>query len=256
MSRGFIIGAGGESISIHAAVLHVSAPFGSTVSIAKGGVTVKSLGPGRAHTNTDGESADYYFSIAPANYGTWTVSATRENESDSASVIIDSNRQYDVEMSYTYWLYHHGNKMESVTGGYTAVAWRYTAQSWAAAAATVTENADSISVKFPQQANAVFRTVNAVDVTDFTVLKAVVDCTPLQTVNNNIIFALLNNTTGTYWADRIAAQLALQTQGWSSGVTGAAISLDISGVTGAKWIALGSNYGYEYTITFHDIWLE
>ena len=78
MSRGFIIGAGGESISVHAAVLHVSAPFGSTVSIAKGGVTVKSLGPGRAHTNTDGESADYYFSIAPANL---TTPATRWSRS-------------------------------------------------------------------------------------------------------------------------------------------------------------------------------
>ena len=108
MSRGFIIGAGGEGIPVHAAVLHVSAPFGSTVSIAKGGVTVKSLGPGRAHTNTDGLNADYYFFIASANYGTWSVTATRENEADSASVTIDSNRQYDVKMSYLLYAWKFG----------------------------------------------------------------------------------------------------------------------------------------------------
>ncbi len=108
MSRGFIIGAGGENISVYAAVLHVSAPFGSTVSIAKGGVTVKSLGPGRAHTNTDGESADYYFSIAPANYGAWTVTATRGEDSTSAAVTVDSNRQYDVVLVYKVYAMKNG----------------------------------------------------------------------------------------------------------------------------------------------------
>ena len=256
MSRGFIIGAGGEGIPVNAAVLHVTAPIGSTVSFSKGGVTTKSIGPGGAHTNVDGVSADYYFSVSPANYGTWSVTATLGAESDSASVTIDSNRQYDVEMSYTYWLYHRGNKMEAVSGGYTTYPWRYTDQSSAAAAATMTENADSITLKFPQHANAVFRTVNAVDVTDFTTLKAVLDCTPLTT-NGSVIFALLNNTTATYWGYALAAELHLESKGWSSGVTGETISLDISGITGTKWIMLGGNYsGSEFTITFHDIWLE
>ena len=120
MSRGFIIGAGGEGLSVHAAVLHVTAPVGSTVSIAKGGVTVKSLGPERGHAKVRGVNADYYFSIAPANYGEWTVTAALGGESASEVVTISANQQVDVAIWYKLWLYHDGDTCSSVSGGWEA----------------------------------------------------------------------------------------------------------------------------------------
>ena len=100
MSRGFIIGAGGEGLSVNSAVLHVTAPAGSTVSIAKGGVTVKSLGPEKAHIKVDGVKADYYFSIAPANYGEWTVTAVLGADTADETAAVIENRQYDVALDY------------------------------------------------------------------------------------------------------------------------------------------------------------
>ena len=109
MSRGFIIGAGGEGLPVHAAVLHVTAPSGSTVSIAKGGVTVKTLDPGKAHSKLDGMKADYYFPIFPANYGEWTVTAVSDTKSADKAVTISANQQYDVELVYELALYEAGN---------------------------------------------------------------------------------------------------------------------------------------------------
>lgn len=248
---------GAGSIRSGCAVLEVRAPTGSQITAVRSDGLTKKQNKGYI----DFSDSDFqYFYIIIQSFElsnlTWTISSILEDESASDSIIINNNKQYSIELFYTYWLYHRGNKKESITGGYTAVAWRYTSNSWAAAAATMTENTDSISIMYPQQANAVFRTVNAVDVTNFTTLKATVDCTSLQTTNNDIIFCLLNSVTTTYWGDQVAARTNLATQGWTSGTTNTTISLDISSITGEKWIALGSNYGYQYTITFHDIWLE
>lgn len=118
MSRGFIIGAGGEGLSVNSAVLHVTAPAGSTVTFSKGGVAVRSLGPGRAHTNADGANADYYFPVAPANYGEWTVTATRGTDHTEAVVTVSTNQQYDVVLSYFLYLYQDGNECTAVSGGW------------------------------------------------------------------------------------------------------------------------------------------
>lgn len=248
---------GGAGLNGKGALICVKAPVESTLTFTKNDIVAKILYPKDSHVIlNDEDNANYYFTVVPNNYGEWIITATKGSDTASESVSVTTNEKYDVEILYNYWLYHHGNEMESLTGGYTAVAWRYTDQSWGAAAPTMTKNTDSVSITYPRQANAVFRTVNAVDVTNFTTLKAIVDCTPLATTDNNIIFCLLKNTTTTYWGNQMAAQTQLQKNRWTSGVTNTTISLDISGVTGAKWIALGSNYGYEYTITFHDIWLE
>jgi len=84
------------------ALIHVNAPYGSTVTFAKGGVTVKTITPDKAFQNVDGETADYYFPVKSANYGTWTVTATLSGTIGSKNVQVDSAKQYNLKVGGKY----------------------------------------------------------------------------------------------------------------------------------------------------------
>ena len=101
MSEALIVRRGGTGgLSVNSAVIHVNAPLGSTVSFSKGGVVVKTLAPGKGHVNADGETADYYFSISPSNYGVWAVEASLDGASAGDSIEILTNSQHDVLIRY------------------------------------------------------------------------------------------------------------------------------------------------------------
>ena len=86
-------------LSANAAVLHVRAPVNSTVTITKGGST-KTVGPQKAHIDSsDSTSAIYLFPVATQNFGEWTVSSSGVN-TDSKTVVISANNEYDVELLY------------------------------------------------------------------------------------------------------------------------------------------------------------
>ena len=50
----------------------------------------------------------------------WTVTATLGTDTASDSVTVNSNMQYDVELSYHYYLYNKGNQFVDRTGGWAA----------------------------------------------------------------------------------------------------------------------------------------
>ena len=101
MSEALIVRRGGTGgLSVNSAVIHVNAPLGSTVTFSKGGVVVKTLAPGKGHVNADGETADYYFSISPSNYGVWDVEASLDGASAGDSIEILTNSQHDVLIRY------------------------------------------------------------------------------------------------------------------------------------------------------------
>lgn len=82
------------------ALIHANAPLGSTVEFAKGGVTVETITPDKAFANDDGETADYYYPVKTANYGTWTVTATLSSDTASDTVVVDSAEQYDANLTF------------------------------------------------------------------------------------------------------------------------------------------------------------
>lgn len=102
MSDAFILRAGGGGgLSVNAAILHVRAPTGSTITLSKNNVVVKVLGPEKSHVSADDTTfAEWYYAISSSNYGTWTVTATLGTDIASDTVTIDSNEQYDLELSY------------------------------------------------------------------------------------------------------------------------------------------------------------
>lgn len=101
MSDAYITRRGGSGgLSPNNAVLHINAPLGSTITLAKGGVTVKVLGADKGHTNAENDTlADWYYSVSPSNYGEWTVTAAKDGESASKAVAVNSNKQYDVAIA-------------------------------------------------------------------------------------------------------------------------------------------------------------
>ena len=106
MSDALIVRRGGSGgLSANKAVIHVTAPAGSTITFSKGGVIVKTLGPEKSHVNArDNTLAEWYYAVGSSNYGTWTVTATLGTNSSSNTIIIDSNKQYDAILRYSWTL--------------------------------------------------------------------------------------------------------------------------------------------------------
>lgn len=91
-------GSGGPSASD--AILTVTVPTGSTVTATKGGVT---LTPTMWTAAADATQECALFVIAPSMFDAttpWTVTATSGTDSATTTVLIDSNKQYDLELSY------------------------------------------------------------------------------------------------------------------------------------------------------------
>lgn len=104
----FVVGGSGGGLSIKNAVIHVKAPIGSTIDFSKGGVVSKSIGPDKAHPNSDGSNADYYYSVKSGNYGTWTITGTLDGDTATESVTVDAAYVYDVEIIYGYYWVKNG----------------------------------------------------------------------------------------------------------------------------------------------------
>lgn len=93
-------GAGGGKPSPTDAVLRVTAPSGSTVTIKKG--TGASVTP---NFYLDGTETDtYFFYIKAADFGTWTVTGTLSGKTKTLSINVTDNIEYSVTILYAYYL--------------------------------------------------------------------------------------------------------------------------------------------------------
>lgn len=110
MGEAFIVRRGGGSgLSANGAVLRITAETGSTIKLSKGGVTVATLASGKGHTNAANTSyADWYYPITAANYGSWAVTATKNGKTASKTVTVNSNKQYDVLLTYQLYIIKNG----------------------------------------------------------------------------------------------------------------------------------------------------
>lgn len=169
MSLVFNMVGGGGGISENRAVLVVRVPAGSTVTATKGGIT---LTPKMWVVESDPTQDIALFVIAPSLFDSvnpWTVTATLGTETASDTVIIDDNKEYDLELSYTYYLYNNGNECVAITGG-----WTVASKNTSAAIATK-ENAfirlEGIPSTNRDNRRATCYTINAISLTDFSTIK-------------------------------------------------------------------------------------
>lgn len=111
-------GGGGGGPSASDAILTVTAPAGSTVTATKGSAT---LVPTLWTTAADAELECALFVIPPAQFDSttpWTVTATSGTNTASDTVAIDSNNQYYIELTFTFYLYRNGDEFSARTGGW------------------------------------------------------------------------------------------------------------------------------------------
>ena len=100
-------GSGGPSSSD--AILTVTVPTGSAVTMTKGGIT---LTPTMWVQAADNTLDCALFVIAPSMFDSttpWTVTATSGTDSATTTVLIDSNKQYDIELIFAPTIVRNGN---------------------------------------------------------------------------------------------------------------------------------------------------
>lgn len=107
------------------AILIVTVPTGSTVTMTKGGVT---LTPTMWVQAADPTFDCALFVIAPSMFdavNAWTVTATRGTESAATTVLINSNMQYAIKLFYSVIYFDNGDQNTALTGGWTSNNYSY-----------------------------------------------------------------------------------------------------------------------------------
>lgn len=101
MSDAFILRRGGAGeMPTSGAVLHITSVTGNTITLSKGSVVVKVLGPEKGHLRADDSTvSDWYFPVGMSNYGEWTVTASRGKQTESKTISVESNKQYEVKIA-------------------------------------------------------------------------------------------------------------------------------------------------------------
>ena len=236
--RGGLTVSGGGIFSANAAVLHVLTPVGSTVTIAKGSAT-KVCTAGKSHTNNrDTGFADYYFSLAASEYGTWTVTAALGSDTASKTVAVSTNRKYDVELSYYDYFYNLGDTCDAVTGGYIQL--QSGDISAAEASALLAYNTDNVEIgpSSNTSRHTGIATDSMIDLTNYSTL--FVDYTSDgeegQTYTGQAKFGVTKQITRYSWYNKLGGSAASATL--PTAATRQIASLDVSELNGTYNIAV------------------
>lgn len=91
-------GGSGGGISSNSALLVVYAPLGSIVTATMGSTT-KTSKKGLVMSNRPTVEA-HLFSISSSQFGTWTITATRETDTNSTTISITAVEQYELYIGY------------------------------------------------------------------------------------------------------------------------------------------------------------
>lgn len=232
MSDAFLSRRGGAGLSVNAAVIHVTASVGSTISFSKGGAVIKALGPDKSHINAaDNTRADWYYSVSASSYGTWTVTATLGEKTASDTVIVNAPIAYDVFLPYVICLYDNGDVQTPVTGGWSAVPFLDTSY-YSAGTLDTAYNGTTCYLSAngeTKQISAV--TVNKIDVTDYNALYIEVSDYTFRGAG----YKELDLVSTRADASSPVAKVSLEGTG--------TFSIDVSSITGSYYIGLYLNSG-------------
>lgn len=237
---------GGSKPSPTDAVLSVTAPSGSTVTITKSGVTRI---PNFYLVGTDTDTFFYY--IKANDFGTYTVTATLGDKSKTETITINFPQEYSVVVIYQLYLYDSGNEYSSITGGWmTGDASPRWESGWAGSALTMVR--DEAYLKGSANGNGVngtFRPTNAIDLTSYSTL--IVDAYA-STGNSKAQFILIyspSNIPTLYTSAPIHHSLTLGSRKTAS--------IDVSSLSGEYYIACGVvGFGALGQITLYSMHLE
>lgn len=229
---------GGGSFNPSDALIHVNAPLGSTVAFEKNSVVVATILPAKAFANVDGVTADYYYPVKSANYGTWTVTATLSEDSASDTVTVNAAKQYDMELSYAMYLFKAG----------AGAIVQFGTNNRAQVVTTITSDyIDTVCSNSSQQGS--LYTANTVDFTGYETLHFSIFCTyePVNSVNYGLRMHVTSNQPVADTANPAAvANLAFDV---NSAFT--EYDVDVSSISGSYYVGIWGVGSYRC----NNIWL-
>lgn len=235
-------GSSGGGISSNDAVLLVTVPTGSTVTATKGGVA---LTPTMWMIAADNSLDVALFAISSSLFDAanpWTVTATLGTGTASDTIIIDSNKQYDVgPLRYPLVLYDSGNQCADVTGG-----WEFKPYSSSSASA-VTFGATDIDINPVNNYSTCVGTVSmsGTEIAAFSTLKA--ELQVLSTGGDTRVGIMPNYNLGSSGIDNKWTVVEIYT---TTGTFTA--SVNISALT-TGYVLLAS---WKQKAKFSKVWLE
>lgn len=232
-----MVGGGGGSLKNTDAVLIVSVPTGSTVTATKGGVTIT---PTIWVQNADNAVDTAIFSVKASTFDSnaWTVTATLNGDTSSDTIVINSNEEFEMELSYGFFLYNKGTIETSVSGGLS------NAQSQGV---SPTRTAESTYYYVKGVGNSssgsigTVATINAIDLTNYSSLVGKLYDIAKDGASYVGIGATSSRTNklASFNAKAIASANGSET-----------LTVDISGLTGNYYIAFGGNGSAKETWEF------
>lgn len=238
---------GGLNIQSNKAVIHVTAPVGSTITLLKDNIICSVLGPDKCFQDENSRFANWYFSVSSSNYGTFTIQAQRGTSINSTEVIVNNLYVYDVSISYYLYLYNRGDTCTDITGGWNSFTWRYNASSASAKAPTVTYNSDNVYLSLYAGAGA-WGTQNTIDLTKY----QTIHCNYTDSVTDHPFRIAGYKTKATYYQDT-----SVDFELYLSQTSNTNASANISSVTGLDYIALWESWASgTATARIYSIYLE
>ena len=230
---------GGGGLSPNNAVIHVNAPVGSSISLSKGGVVVKVIDSSKSHiSSANANYADYYYAVSSNNYGSWSMQASLGTEVSTVETItINSNKQYDVALDYTFWLYKEGNEYTNRTGGWE-VKWEKSKRA--------SKEATYLNLTSAESNGQCISTINKVNLTNFSNFCMEM---PVASTGNSKYHNML------VWADNSSATSASTVANWEFGNIAAGVyRLSIASVSGPRKLGFRSWNGANFRVS--KVWLE
>lgn len=204
---------------------------GSTVQATKGGIVRT---PTMWISDADNTTEKAVFQIPPAEFDQstpWTITATNGTQTASTTVLVTTNKEYDVELSNMLYLYNNGDLCDAVSGGWGYAAFLDTSN-YSNGTLNTVYNGNTcylLASGTNKQISAV--TKSKVDVTNYNALKIDISNYTFNGAGYRHVY-LLNSRTN------VSSPLS-QVQITSTGE----FTADVSNVTGSYYIGLYLNSG-------------
>lgn len=224
---------GGGGLNPSDALIHVSAPYGATVTFTKGGVIVETITPDKAFQNADGATSDYYYPVKPENYGVWSLSATLGASVETDTITVDSNKEYSVKlMPYIF-----------VNNGILNTGFQWNIDEYIYTGSAITQQSDGVRYATGGNIDTIFSPLLPCDLTKFSYLRMTITGGTSYAGGSGKIPAIAVGVNRPALPDGTAAGItgmdARTTLRSSTGsIPAGTYSLDISSLHGLYYIAL------------------
>lgn len=219
------------------AVLSIDAPTGSTVTVSQGSFS-KVL---KDSIKINALFSRYFYLVKPSRFGSWTITATDGTRTASGTVLITSNKEYEITITYDIIFVEDGIL--------TSLAWVVSAASSNLQAAVTQESGAVLFTAGKYDAGVVFGSTDSFDLSDYATLRMVVSQgSSYYSADKAPCIAIgANRPTGSGSASS-ATNLDYRTMlSASTGNIAAGIyTLDVSSLTGAYYVGLSLSGNSSY----------